>query len=237
MSRSTLIAIALALAAIVNGALPAMAQDPKRQERTITLSATGSASAVPDFATIMVGVMTEGDTANVALAANTKAMRQVVDTLKSRGLASKDLQTSDFSVQPRYEYKQDGTPPKINGYQVMNTLHIRVRELGSLGEILDEVVQVGSNQINGIQFGVTKADELTDAARREAVTKATRRAKLYTEAAGVTLGPVLRIEEQAFNSGPRPLMATKAIAAESAVPIEAGEQSLEIAVTMTWTIE
>ena len=73
MSRSTLIAIVLALAAIVNGALPAMAQDPKRQERTITLSATGSASAVPDFATIMVGVMTEGDTANVALAAARRA--------------------------------------------------------------------------------------------------------------------------------------------------------------------
>jgi hypothetical protein len=214
-----------------------MAQDQTKPQRTMTISATGTVTAAPDHATIMVGVMTQGASAADALAANTRNMRQVTDLLRTSGIAARDLQTSDFSVQPLYEYKQDGTPPRTTGYQVANTLHIKVRDLATLGAILDQAVQVGSNQINGIQFGVTKADDLLDGARREAVGKALKRAELYALAAGVKLGAVQRIEEQSFAQGPRPIAYAAKAAADSAVPIEAGEQALEVAVTMTWAIE
>jgi hypothetical protein len=237
MNRLTSLALLLTIATALLGATPAIAEEQSRPQRVITLSATGTVTAAPDYATIMVGVMTQGKTAADALSANTRNMRQVTDLLKKSGIESRDLQTSDFSVQPLYEYKQDGTPPRITGYQVSNSLHIKVRDLLKLGAILDEAVATGSNQIHGIQLGVTKADEIMDKARREAVAKARRRAELYALAAGVRLGALQRIEEQSFTQGPRPIAYSAKASAEGAVPIEAGEQALEVAVTMTWALE
>ena len=214
------------------------ADDQTPPHRTITLSATGSATASPDIVTITTGVLSDAETAKDALAANTAAMTKVIDALKAAGLEDRDIQTSDFSVQPRYEYYQDGKPPKLTGYQVSNSVSIRVRDVKKLGAILDTVVQVGSNQIAGIQFEVSKAEELKDTARKEAIANATRMAKVYAEASGTRLGQVLQIVEGVAQEYPRPMLARAAAAADGApVPIQAGEQRLDVQVTVTWALE
>ena len=217
---------------------PAAAQELKLTDRTISISATGHAYAEPDIASINTGVITEAEIAKDALAANTEAMTKVIETLKAAGLESRDIQTTDFSIQPKYQYNQDNSPPKLVGYTVSNQVSIRVRDLKKLGAILDAVVQSGSNQINGIQFDVSSAPALRDTARKQAVENARKLAALYAEAAGVKLGPILKIEETTSIVGPQVNYRVQAASADSApVPIAGGQQAIEAQVNIVWALQ
>ena len=128
---------------------PAMAEKIS-DKRTISLSASGQVKVEPDLASISTGVTSEGETAREALDANTSAMKAVIDGLKSSGIDGRDIQTTNFSVSPRYQHFKDRRPPVITGYTVTNSVHIVVRDLKTLGTILDKVVTLGSNQIGGV---------------------------------------------------------------------------------------
>ncbi len=235
LTLATALATGLALAPVAS--TPLQAQETKMTQRSITISASGTVTAVPDRVMITLGVMSDALTAREALDANTAAMRKVIDTLKAEGLADRDVQTSDFSIGPRYEYYQDGKPPKLAGYTVSNMVNIRVTDIAKLGSILDKVVGEGSNQINGIRFEVSDADTRLDEARKTAVANARRMAELYATAAGATLGQVMTIQEASYNPGPMPMMRQAAAAEAAPVPIEAGEQTLQVTVTITYALE
>lgn len=205
-------------------------------ERRITISASATVAAEPDVALISTGVVSEAETAREALERNTAAMRRLIDGLKAAGIEARDIQTTSFNVEPRYEQARDGRAPRIVGYRVHNQVRITAREIGRLGEVLDKAVTLGANQVGGIQFEVSRAETLKDEARRAAMANALRRAQLFAAAAGVTLGDVLRIEENVQAEGPRPLPYTRALKAE-AVPIERGTQALEATVNVTWGLK
>jgi hypothetical protein len=168
-------------------------------------------------------------------------MEKVIAELKKAGNEARDLQTSNFSVQPQYYHPprdRNGPiePPRIVGYQVSNTLRVRVRDLARLGAILDVTVSQGANQLNGIAFSIDDPEALLAKARKAAMEDAVARATTYAEAAGVALGRVLSINE---NSGPRPVPMVARMRAEdaaAAVPIEAGEQSIQAQVQVTWEL-
>lgn len=208
-------------------------------ERTISVGGTGHVMAEPDLAHITLGVVSEGDTAKVALERNSVAMKAIVDAMKARGLTSKDIQTSNFSVNPRYRSTKGGDQPAINGYQVQNTVRIIVREIAGLAGILDQVIQLGSNQVHGVGFEVSKAEDLKDEARKAAIANAHHKATLFATAAGARLGRVLAIEEAGVQAIPRQprMMASAKMAADSAPPIEAGSQRLDAHVTVTYALE
>ena len=206
------------------------------EKRTISLSASGQVKVEPDLASISTGVTSEGETARDALDANTRAMKAVIEGLKSSGIDPRDIQTTNFSVSPRYQHFKDRRAPVITGYNVTNSVHIIVRDLKALGTILDKVVTLGSNQINGIQFDVSNSDALKDAARKQAVTNAFRKAKLYAEASDAEVGSVLKITEESHGYSPRPAMMRTAMKAEAA-PVEAGSQTLSVRVNITWELD
>ena len=204
-------------------------------ERTITVSGTGVVAAEPDEASVSTGVLTEGESARDALSKNSAAMRKIIEGLKGAGIEPKDIQTVNFAIMPRFTNPKDGQAPRVVGYNVVNSVRIRVREIARVGEVLDGVVTLGANQAGGIAFEVTKAEVLRDEARKQAIGNALRRAKLLAEAAGAKVGPVLTIsEDAAMSPSPRPMAAR--MSAE-AVPIEAGSKMLEVRVQVTWALE
>jgi uncharacterized protein YggE len=211
-----------------------MAAEPVQQlDRTVSVSATGSVAAEPDLATISTGVVSEADTAREALSRNTQTMAKVIEGLKALGISAQDIRTTAVNVEPRYRSVKDQAPT-IVGYQVINQVRITARELKRLGEVLDQIVSLGVNQVGGIAFEVSKAEELRDEARKAAMANALRRAKLYAASAGAEIGPVLTIAEDAPAPGPRP-MARTALAAGD-VPIEPGTQRLEVKIHVTWAL-
>ena len=157
-------------------AAPALADAPRIA--TMSLEATATVKAAPDMASVTTGVTTNALTAREALDANNAAMSRLMEMIKASGVADKDMQTSDFSVQPQYVYseKTDANgyrlPPKIVGYEVANTLTVNLRELDSLGPVLDQMVSAGSNTIGGISFAVS---DNTSCATRPAATPCRRR--------------------------------------------------------------
>ena len=201
-------------------------------ERTVSVSATGHASAIPDLAAISTGVQTEASTAREAMSRNTVTMTKLVEGLKE----AKDIHTTTLNVNPRYTTPRDGKPAVIDGYSATNQVRIVLRDMKRLGDILDTALTLGATQMGGIAFEISKAETLKDEARRDAMVNARRRAELYAMAAGVILGEVLVISEDAQNNGPHQvLMATRSSAAP--VPVEAGSMQLDATVHVTWRLK
>jgi len=193
MHRNLLLVTLLCGLALLTATPAAAAKD--KQQRTVSLTGTGTVTASADTAQISTGVISEADTARQALDKNTAAMAKVVAELKAQGIEPKDIQTTNFSVRPRFQQSKDGKPPKIIGYRVVNSVTIRLRDLKQLGAILDKVVTLGSNQIGGITFSVDDPTKLEDEARNRAMQDGIRKAKLYASAAGAALGKVVTIQE------------------------------------------
>ena len=234
------IAASLSLGLLAAAALlpsPVLGHDAP-QKRTVSISATGTVKTKPDQVEITTGVTSQAPTAREALDKNTEAMAKVVAGLKEAGLDAKDIQTSDFSINPLFENRKGQSSPFIVGYQVTNSVHILVRDVGKLGAILDKVVSLGSNQIGAIQFGVSEPETLKDEARKLAMSEAMENAKLYAEAAGATLGRVMTISEDPGIV--RPYGAPRAameMASAKDVAIEAGMTAVEVRVNVTFELD
>jgi uncharacterized protein YggE len=217
--------------------LPAMAG-------TISIEGRGEVTAAPDTAFVTSGVTTQGASAREALDLNTKAMADLLAELKASGIEARDVQTSGFSVNPNYVYTEERDangytmPPKINGYQVSNTVTVRVRALDTLGAILDKSVTVGANTINGVSFTVADPTELLNEARKAAFADARTKAELYATAAGAKLEDIVSINEGQDMGAPQPYMVKAMAAAPRAdVPVAAGELSFAINVSVQWELD
>lgn len=234
------IGICAMLAAVVpaaaGGALAQGVEGKAAMERTITVTATGRVVAEPDLARIAAGVATEAETAREALSRNSEAMRKLIAGLKSLGIDTKDIATTALQVEPRYTNPREGQPARISGYRVTNQVALVQRNLAKLGDVLDQLVSLGANQMSGLSFEVSKAETLKDDARKEALANALRRAKLYAAAAGAEVGAVLTISEETPVLAPPHRGVAMGRAAMSAVPVEQGSQELEASVTVTWAL-
>lgn len=214
----------------------AAAEDNPHVVPSLTVVGAGKVSAKPDMAQITLGVVTDAPQAAKALADNNEAMTKLFSSLDGLGIARKDVQTSNFSVVPQYRRGPRGEQqPEIVAYRVSNAVRVKVRKLESLGQILDEVVHLGANQIQGIGFSVAEPAPLLDAARRQAVADARRKAELFSKEAGVSIDRVLTIQEGTARV-PRPPMMGLARPEAAVVPIAEGEMDFEASVTVTYAI-
>lgn len=234
MFRLSLVPIAAILALMPPSVASA---EEKSMERTVTVTATGEVSAEPDVARLSSGIVSEADTARAALDKNSASMKKLIAGLKSIGIEPKDIQTSSFNVEPRYTNPRDGQVAVIDGYRVVNQVEVRARDLSKLGELLDQLVSLGANQMHGLNFEVSKAETLKDEARKDAIANARRRAELYAAAAGATVGEVIAISEDTGFQGPRPMVGLARKAMAESVPIESGSETLEARVTVTWALK
>lgn len=229
---AALMAAALSTA-MMTTARPAMAQAAV-QTATITVTGEAMVFRAPDMATISIGVTTVEATAAEALAANSAAMQAVIDRLKAAGVADKDIQTSNLSVNPNWSgYDSSSSGQTISGYTASNYVTVDIRALDGLGAVLDAAVADGANTLNGVSFGLADPRPALDEARVAAVADARAKAELLAGAAGVKLGEIVSITEGGGYGTPVPVY--KADSA-GAVPVQAGEVSYNAGVTVTWAL-
>lgn len=217
----------------------ASAHDFHESKALISVSATGISLQAPDTASVSAGVVTQGMTAGEAMRSNADQMNAVFEQLKAAGIPSKNIQTSQLSLQPRYNYK-DRQAPTIEGYKARNTVTAKSEDLGSVGPMLDALVRAGVNNINGVQFSIKDSKAAKDAAREDAIKEARAKAQSMAAAAGVKLGKLQSLSEAGGNFRPQNemMMAARTMAMDSApTPIAAGEQSLSVTVNMTYAID
>lgn len=214
----------------------ATAAEPDRAtEKSITVTASGAITADPDIAYMAAGVVSDAETAREALAKNAAAMTKLIDGLKALGIAPGDIQTTTLNVDPRYTIPKE--PPRkevLSGYRVTNHIHLVIRDIKRMGEIVDQAIALGANHLGRVSFEVANVDKLKDEARKTAVANARRRAELYAAAAGVQLGPVIRIFEEPSESRNAPIGVQRAVS--GAVPVEPGSRTLTTEVQVTWAL-
>jgi uncharacterized protein len=235
-------ALALSLPGI---AMAQAAQAPIAATSTLlTLSVDGHSTRTPDLAVFNAGVTTQGRTASEALAANSAAMNKVIAALKKAGIADKDIQTSQISLNPLYGQPvvspngQIVQEPQIVGYQATNTVNIRSRDIKGFGKVLDALVSSGANQVSGPAFQMSDPSAATDEARASAMASARARAALYAKAAGLRVVRIVSISEGGGYNVPQPVyaMAKMADASSAPVPISAGEVEAQISLTVQFEL-
>jgi uncharacterized protein len=210
--------------------------------RTITASGQGQASGVPDLLTATIGVQTSGPNARTVLTTNSSEAAALIAKLEADGVAAKDIQTVQLSLNPVYANPGPDQSPRLTGYSASDTLTVSVRQLDRAGAILDDAAAAGGSdtQIQSVSYSVQDTGPLLAAARADAVRQAEAAAKAMAGAAGVGLGP-LRVVTDVTQPQVFPYAAASAAASAAApssvpVPVQAGTEQVSADVTVTYDV-
>jgi uncharacterized protein YggE len=192
----------------------------------IVVSGEGTATASPDVAYLSLGVQSEAATATAATNANSAAMAAIIAAIKGQSVADKDIQTSEFSVDPVYSQPgSNGGQPTVTGYRVSNTVSVTVEDPAISSKVLDAAVKAGVNTNVSIRFAIKNTTALQQQALTQAFQQASAKADAIAKAAGVKVSGVYSVTES--TSGP-PIVrlaaaATAAVAAAPSVPVQQGQ--------------
>src|SRR5436305_2503392 len=222
--------VVLVAAAIAGVAQPSKGGAANTSTTTITVTGNGTANATPDKASFNFGVTTNAATASEALSKNAEQAKAIIDALKSSGVDSSDIQTSQVSLWP--QTSNDGST--ITGYQASNSVSVTA-PIEKSGNLVDAAVGAGANNVNGPNLSVSDQSTAYAAAMKKAVADAQSRAQAIASASGLTLGGIVHISDNG-NSNPGPIAYGAMDAVRSvAPPIEAGTQQVQASVTVVYS--
>jgi uncharacterized protein YggE len=201
---------------------------------SVQVSGTASVQVTPNVATTTIGVQTFEADAVVAVTVNNERVAAVITSLEGLGVLPQDLQTSGFSISPQRAYAED-RPDSITGFWVRNSISATLRDLTTVGAILQGAIEAGANEIHGLQFTVSNPDSIEDVARRLAVQDARRRAESLADAAGASVGRVLSLSESSV-AVPSIFRGVAELDA-AAVPVQPGEVDVTAFVTAVFALK
>lgn len=217
---------------------------------TITVTGTGEVFAVSDIASFSFSVNEEGASVPDAQKKATEKSNKAIKYLKDAGIEEKDIKTTNYSVNPKYEYKPctiyncpspNGT---IIGYEVNQSVTVKIRKVDTAGKILSDIGETGVSNISGLSFTIDDEDALKAQARSKAIEDAKTKAKKLAQDLGVRLGKVTSFYENSEipyyggYGGAAPMM-EKAADSRVATPpsLPKGENKISSSVSITYKIK
>ena len=232
------LALLLASGAFAQGASAQNGAAYALEGTRLDVVATGEVSRVPDIARINAGVVTQAPTATAAIEQNARRMNAVRSALRRAGIADRDIQTSNVSLNPDYRYVENQSPQLV-GYRAGNEVTVRFRDIANTGRILDALVAQGANQINGPMLGLDKPEAALDEARTAALRTAQARAELYARALGKRVRRVLSVSEAGIGHQPvpRPMAEARGASDMAQTKIDPGEQIVSISLTVSYELQ
>jgi uncharacterized protein YggE len=176
------------------GLVPAaLAQEAGTQPRLITVYGTAEVKVAPDEAILTLGVDTHDRDISVAEAQNADRVKKLLVLAEKAGIESKDIQTSSLSMGPSYS---DEKVPRLLGYDVAETITMRLRDLAKYEGLMVSLLQAGLNRVNGVEFVITEPRKYRDEARSKAIRAAREKAAAMASELGQSIGKPWKIEEQ-----------------------------------------
>lgn len=226
---------------------------------TVSFSGEGKVSAVPDVAIVDFSVVTEAATSKAAQDQNSTKTQKLVGYLKSQNIADKDIKTTNYNIYPQYSSVRPcpmilnssgssivpGMPcvdkqPQITGYQVSESVEVKIRNLDNVSKILDGAVTAGVNQVGQLSFQIDNPEALKDQARAKAIADAKNKADALKSQLGINLGRIINFTE-GTNGYPGPIMyeSVKGLGggASSGPSVPSGENEITVDVTITYQIK
>jgi uncharacterized protein len=210
----------------------------QRPDQTLVVPGTGSVTVEPDIASIRLGVTVVRPTATAAREDAASVMSAVISALAAAGVDRRDLRTALVGLSPVTDYSSE-RGPQVTGYQLSNAVDIAVRNLPTVGAVIDAGLGAGATSLDTLHFRVADPSTAAAEARGAAVADAHRRAETLAEAAGRSLGAVVGIVEGQPPSGPFPPrpMAAMALKADAETPIEGGTQDIVVSIVVTYALD
>ncbi len=237
-NKSILFTMLALLALVVSACAPALSASAETP--TLSVVGSGQADLVPDIAYIYVGVHTELPSASEAMSENNAQTQKMIEALTSFGVDAKDIRTTNFSIWPFDKYDPaTGVSTGEKYYSVDNTVYVTVRDLDTLGDLLDTVIAAGANTVNSIQFDVADKDAALKQARADAIADAQAKAEELAEAAGMSVGAIRSISFT--DSQYYPVYEGRGGGgggdAASAVPINPGQLTFNVTVSVSYELK
>ncbi len=218
------------------GLVPAVdASNASTDQPSITVHGTGTITLTPDMATVILGVDARQSTAKAAQAAASASMNAVIAAVKRHNIAAADMATVSISLGPVYDY--NGNAQKLVGWEAMQSLSVKDRNLNDTGSLIDDAVAAGANSVQGVTLSVADPSAATAQARAAAVADAKARAQGLASAAGVTLGSPISIEETSAPTPTPVAVAAPAGGAMASTPIVPGSFEVTVTVDITYAID
>ena len=203
---------------------------------TVSVSGLGRVTGVPDVLRLSMGVQRTGSDVNDALNLANGDIKKITEALHKHGVADKDIQTSNLSINPHWEKDN-----KINGYDVAESLTVQLRKFSDAGSAISDAAAAGGNntRIDSVAFDIEDNDALINSARNAAFADAKAKAEQYAKLSGRSLGKVSQVSEST-DTEPRPMPYARDMAAgaaeKSAVPISAGTQQVSVTTSVVWEL-
>ena len=208
---------------------------------TVSFSGEGKVVAKPDIAKVSLSIVTDALTSKVAQDENSKKSKTITDYLKKQNIEDKDIKTTGYNISPQYKYPQYGGRPTITGYQVNQSLEIKVRNLDNVSNVLDGVVSAGANQVNQLNFEIDNPEKLKSEAKIKAIADAKKKANELQSQVGISLGKIVNFSE---NTGgyPVPIYMKGEFDSWSGVggegpSVPSGENEITVNVSITYQIK
>lgn len=207
--------------------------------RVITVSGEGKTSIAPDLATITFSVVSQGTKPDDIAKANIEKINKATAFVKEQGVKAEDIQTAGYNLSPRYKYDKDSGESSISGYELSQSVTVKIRALDKAGAIVGGLTGVGINQIGGLTYSIEKPEAQRVRAREEAFANAREKAVQMADANGVRLVRVISFTEQPTGSYP-PIyygaMESKGMGGAPTPDFQAGSQDVTIDVSVTYEI-
>ncbi|KRE76531.1 SIMPL domain-containing protein [Arthrobacter sp. Soil762] len=205
--------------------------------RTITVTGTGTAEAPPDLLTISVGVECRRDSVGAAYADAGTASATVSGALRRHGVADADIRTSGLNVRPEFVWR-DGGGQQVTGYVTSSVLTVRLRQVSTASAVIAAAVDAGGDDVrlNGLELGFSDESAVASLAREAAWQDATARAEQFASLASARLGAVMSVAEHPDAPGPVPVARIQRAAASEAISVETGHASINASVTVVWEL-
>jgi uncharacterized protein YggE len=239
---AVLAVIAVALIASGCGSLAApAAAGGYPPSNSITVTGSGEASGAPDIAYVMLGVSVTNADVGRAVEESNSTMQAITDAVTGMGIAAEDIQTIGFNVWPEDRYDPaTGQPTGERVYHVDSNLQVKVRDLGTVGQVISTALDAGANSVSGLNFGIEDTAALEAEARTKAIEDARARAGQLAEAVGMTLGDPIIVTE--YIGGYYPVYEAAAGGfggggGGGVPPISPGQLTVSVQVNVTFTTQ
>lgn len=206
------------------------------QYREISVSAEGRVFVKPDVALINLGAKTEAWNVKTVIKENTEKMNLILTELKNLGIAEKDIQTTKYNLEPRYEYLEKGERI-FKGYVLENEIRVKIRDFEKIGEVLEKATEKGANLIGNLSFSIDDSEEARAKAREVAIKRAKEKAEKIARQSGIKLKKLVNIyEEYSYYPIERVKKEMTVPLFEIAPEIQPGELEVKVQVSLVYQI-
>jgi uncharacterized protein YggE len=238
---------ALFLFAELMSTLQNMGSSTNPPTHTIVVSGTGTATAVPDTATISFAASATDSSVVTAQSKVTASIKKALEGVKAAGVASDDITTTSFNVSPHYAQSpcppgalcpQIATASGTSGFDVSENVTVKVRDTTKVSTILDVLAKANVSNVSGPDFVVDNTQAVYAQARGQAIQKAQQDAQALAGQLGVHLARIVSFSDSTGGNTIQPMFKGAAMATDSApapvVPV--GQNTYTDTVSITYEI-